>query len=87
MADEIQVPAIEYYKGEPYKVPGKWWLGERTERDDYIRFRWSTGYLEMRMYDFEKLKKSQQDKLYNLTLGVGPKSKKSKSKKSPSVRV
>lgn len=87
MEDKIKKPAIEHYKGKPYTYPGrKWWEGE-PEREDYIRFNWSTGYLEMRMYDYERLKPSQKNMLYDLVLGTGSKGKKSRSKKSPSVRV
>ena len=87
MADEINQPGVVHYKGEEYETTRNRVTGFMNHRDDYIRFNWSTGYLQMRMYDFEKLKKSQKDMLYNLALGIESKPKKSKKKKSPNLGV
>ena len=40
--------------GDPYYI-------NKTRRDDYIRIKWSTGYVYMRMYNFNKLKKKQRE--------------------------
>lgn len=47
---------ITIEKGDPYYT-------ETSIRDDYIRIEWSTGYVYMRMYNFNKLKKKQKELL------------------------
>lgn len=43
--------------GEYYEV------NNNNVRNDYIRIVWSTGYIYMRMYNFNKLKKKYRDLL------------------------
>lgn len=46
---------IKEYKGDIYYA-GRY----KTPREDYIRFEWSTGYLDMKKYHWEKLSKKKK---------------------------
>lgn len=48
---------ITIENGDPY------YINKTLRRDDYIRIEWSTGYVYMRMYNFNKLKKKQKELL------------------------
>lgn len=42
---------------------GEYYEVNKKVRNDYIRIVWSTGYIYMRMYNFNKLKKKYRDML------------------------
>lgn len=47
------------YTGERYYIR---FLGKY--RDDYIRFEWDTGYVDMKKYYWDKLSKKKRDIIY-----------------------
>lgn len=47
------------YTGERYYVRNL-----RKSRNDYIRFEWDTGYVDMKKYYWDKLSKKKRDLIY-----------------------
>lgn len=56
----MTVIRVEEYQGISYPTPKN-----PMGRNDYIRFEWNTGYLEMKKYYWEKLSQSKKKKIYN----------------------